>query len=74
MSERKRLVAAISQLHSVIEQMHAAYLNDRAVDRAKAIGDFAERGAAIARPILDRYPPNYGRPLPNPSNEGGARG
>lgn len=61
MSERKKLVAAIAQLQGVIQEMHAAYLNDRAVDRAKAIADFAERGAAIARPILDRYPPDYGR-------------
>lgn len=61
MSERKRLVAAISDLLSIIENMHADFQNDVSQGRAEKMNSHADKAKLIARPILDRYPPEYGK-------------
>lgn len=61
MSERKRLVRTVGDLLGIIEEMHNTYQNDVATNRAERMAQLSANGRAMAQPVLNNYPPGYGR-------------
>lgn len=60
MSELDEIRRGKEGMASGIQEMEGAYANDVGQGRAEAMEALARKGRAIAQPIIDRFPPDYG--------------
>jgi hypothetical protein len=57
---KRKLVAAIKELHGIVQLMQMTYANDVAQGRAEAMQRLAEQAQAVAWPIVNEFPSSFG--------------